>query len=834
MRNVNSLGVLTAGAVSVLFVGIALSSSDAPGSSGHVSRLGWFGSVDKASPEVVFAGGAALAQRSSRGASGPPSISDESLTHMVQRSCMVCHNDQLKTGNLSLQGFNVAEATEWTEASEKIIHKLRLEMMPPPGVPRPGGDSLLALATRLEEKIDLAASANPDPGFRRFQRLNRAEYARVIKDLLLLDVDPSRWLPPDVGKFDNEAAAQGLSTTSLQAYLQAAEEVARLAVGNPLASPTSRTYQVPISASQHAWDHVAGAPYGTRGGSVVDYHFPVDGNYVFSVETILGRGTSLEDIDVAVDGEQVALLGLEIGEADRVRTRMTEPVFVRAGQRRVSATFIRSIDGPYEDRLKPHSHSLAGGDTNASWADYGLTALPHLQSLTIAGPYESRGVSDSPSRDLIFSCRPETQAQERACAQSIVENLASKAFRRPVQESEVVRLMQFYDDGADARGFEVGVRNALQAVLSASSFIFRLERQPATTQIAGNFPVDDLALASRLSFFLWATAPDSELLRLAEEGILSQREILVGQVRRMLSDPRSEALSTRFAAQWLRLQNLEGAQPEPYYYPDYNRQLAQSMRRETELLFDYLIKQDRSFIEFFNAEYTFVDERLARHYGIPFSGGSEFRRVSISDRNRFGIFGHSSILTLTSLGNRTSPVKRGEWVMDVLLGSPPPPPPPNVPLLDETGSTLGGRFLTTRERMEIHRKNPTCNSCHQFIDPIGLALDHFDVTGQTRIRENSRPLSTQGTYYDGTQIGTPSELREVMLMRLEPLMRTFTKNLMGYALGRAVEYSDLPEVRSITRQAALQDYKMSAFIVGVIESDAFLTRRLTIATEDER
>jgi len=764
---------------------------------------------------------------------GNSDVSDEALTQVVQRTCLACHNDQLQTGNLSLQGFDVAEAVQHVEIGEKVIHKLRLEMMPPPGIPRPGGDTLQVLATTLEAKIDQAAAAERDPGTRRFQRLNRGEYARVIHDLLGLEVNPSRWLPPDVGHFDTEAAAQGLSTTSLQAYLQAAEEVSRLALGNPSAAPTSRSYRAPMTLSQHAWDQVEGAPFGTRGGMVVLYDFPVDADYVFLVETILGAGRAFEDIDIAIDGEPVALLPLELGQAAETPVRRTEPVFVRAGQRRVSAAFIRKIDGPYEDRFRPHDFSLAAGETQEQWADYGITALPHIQELTIAGPYEPRGVSDTPSRQRVFSCWPGSAAEARPCAESIVARLAAEAYRRPISDEDLLRLMSFYDDAADEGGFEVGVGTALQAILSSSSFIFRLEQEPGGLQPGTNYALSDLDLASRLSFFLWGTVPDEELLEVAAEGRLTAPGGLESQVDRMLADPRSEALATRFAAQWLRLQNLQGAQPEPYYYPDYSRQLAESMRRETELLFDHLVREDRSFLELFTADYTFVNERLARHYGIPYTGGDEFQRVKVSDPNRFGLLGQSSILTLTSLGNRTSPVLRGEWVMEVLLGSPPPPPPPNVPDLESTGATMDGRFLTTRERMEIHRANPTCNSCHQFIDPIGLALDHFDVVGRVRIRENQRPLDTQGTYYDGTPIRTPAELRAAMLKRPEPLVRTFTKNLLAYAVGRRMEPSDQSAVRAIARRAEADDFRMSSFILGVVESDAFRMKRVEALAEDD-
>ena len=396
----------------------------------------------------------------------------------------------------------------------------------------------------------------------------------------------------------------------------------------------------------------------------------------------------------------------------------------------------------------------------------------------------------------------------------------------------LLALLSLYEETAADAGFEIGIRTALQAILSSSHFIFRLEREPSGAQAGESYLLGDIDLASRLSFFLWGTVPDQELIKVAEEAMLSEPSVLKAQVERMLADPRSEALATRFAAQWLRLQNLEGFRPEPYLYPDYSRQLADAMRRETELFFDHLVREDRSFLELFTADYTFVNDRLARHYGIAYSGEHEFRQVQIPDPNRRGLLGHGSILALTSMASRTSPVKRGEWVMEVLLGSPPPPPPPNVPLLEETGDQADGRFLTTRERMEMHRANPSCNSCHQFIDPIGLSLDNFDVVGQWRIREASRPLDTRGTFYDGTEIGSAIELVDVLLKRPEPLVRTFTNKLLAYAVGRQAEYFDQATIRAIAKKAEANDYRMSSFIQGVVESEPFRMKRAETITDD--
>ena len=758
----------------------------------------------------------------------PPDMSDGALTKVVQQTCVVCHNDQLLTGNLSLQQFDVANVVESGGTAEKMITKLRAEMMPPPGIPRPGGDTLLALVERLEQKADEAIVANPRPGSRRFQRLNRDEYARAVRTLLALEVDAATWLPTDnyVGSFDTYSDAQGLSTTSLEAFLRAASDISRLAVGDPAAAPVNKTYSVPIEVSQHAWDHIEGAPYGTRGGIVVLHDFPADGEYVFSVETLLSEmGTIFENIDVAIDGERVALLAVPHGRARRGgggRPLRTEPIFVRAGERRVSAAFVRVIEGPYEDRLMTFLWSLVGGEDSEGWANYGITALPHAREMTVSGPENPTGVSETTSRAKIFTCRPMLPAEERPCARSIVERLAGEAYRRPLTTEDVVGLMGFYDQAAREGNFEIGVRTALQAILSHPSFIFRMEQEPEGVGPGESYTLSDVSLASRLSFFLWGTIPDEELLEVAIEGRLTDQEVLEEQVKRMVADPRSEALATRFAAQWLRLQSLDGVAPQSNLYPDYNRQIAEALRRETELLFDHLVREDRSLLELLTADYTFVNGRLARYYGIPYSGGGEeFERVQISDPNRIGLLGHGSVLTLTSLPNRTSPVLRGKWVMEVLLGTPPPPPPPNVPAFEVSPDAVGGRRLTTRERIEAHNAAPVCNSCHRFIDPIGLALDNFDATGKWRVRENMVPLDTRGNFYDGTPISSPGDLRKVILKRPIPLVRNFTENMLAYAVGRPVEYQDKSTSRAIAESAKANDYRMSSFILGVVKSDAF-------------
>ena len=748
------------------------------------------------------------------------------LNPVIQQYCVGCHNDSMLLGNLSLETFDVAAAHERAETAEKMIVKLRAGMMPPPDAERPSADTLARLVSAVEAVVDEAAANEPNPGTRRFQRLNRAEYERVIRDLLALDIDASRWLPGDTlsGNFDNMSAAQGLSTTLLEAYMRAASAISRLAVGNPEALPSTTKYTNTLEISQHAWDHIEGTPYGTRGGMVVTHHFPADGDYVFSIETLFGNGTGFEDVDVSIDGDGVALLALEHGGDNNVLIQ-TEPIFVRTGQHRVSAAFIRTIEGPYDDRLSPHAWSFVGGEDSQAWANYGITALPHLSELMITGPERTAGLSQTASREKIFTCRPTSPSDERTCAETIVARLAREAYRRPVTAEDLEGPMSFYDRGAAAEGFEVGVRTALQAILAGPHFIFRLEEQPANVRPGANYRLSDLDLAARLSMFLWATNPDDELLGLASEDRLSHQAMLEQQVARMLDDPRSEALATRFASQWLRLQDAEHNHPEPYLYPDYTGQLGDDLIRETQVFFDNLVREDRSLLELYTADYTFLNERVARHYGIPGVSGDEFRRVPYPDESRRGVLGHGSVLLLTSMSARTSPVLRGKWVMEVLMGTPPPPPPPNIPAFEDTEAASEGRRLSTRERLEQHRADPTCHACHRFMDPIGLALDNYDVTGRLRTRENGVPLDTRGTFYDGTDVSTPKELTDVLMKRPIPLVRNFTENLLAYAMGRRAEYFDGPAIRAIVREAEANDYRMSSFILGVVTSDPFQMSR---------
>jgi len=761
-------------------------------------------------------------------------IPAETLTEVVRRVCGLCHNDALKTGNLSLQDFDVAAAPQRAEVAEKMIAKLRAGMMPPPGIPRPGGDTLRVLVETLEQLIDQAAAKSPNPGGRPFQRLNRSEYARSIEDLLALPIDAGDYLPLDTksANFDNIADVQMLSPTLLDAYLSAASQISRLAVGDRDAAVAEKTYEKSGYHSQ--WERAEGAPMGTRGGISVVHIFPADGEYRFRMAFdhtttggYFGSTTRFEQIEVSINGARAALLEMDqwMDVSDPNGVNMdSPPIFVRAGPQRVTAAFIRRSESLIEDLTSPHEWSLA--DRQIGAGGYGITSLPHLKELVVAGPHKVTGISETPSRNRIFTCRPASEAQARPCAREIVSRLGSQAFRRPLTTEDVNGLLKFYDEGVAEGGFEIGVRTALQAILASPDFVFRYEPPAAGAAKPGEtHRISDLALASRLSFFLWGTPPDETLVSLANQTKLSDLRVLEAQTRRMLADPRADALGTRFAAQWLRLQDLDKVHPDAFWFPDFDQQLADAMRRETEIFFNNLVREDRSLLELFDADYTFVNDRLARHYGLENVNGREFRRVPLPDSRRRGLLGQGSILTLTSHANRTSPVLRGKWVMEVLLGTPPPPPPPGIPDLEQTEGAKDGRFLTTRERMEQHRANAICRACHQFMDPIGLALDNFDVTGKWRIRENGMPLDTRGELYDGTPVENPEDLRKALLKRPVPLVRTFTQNLMAYALGRRVESYDGPTVRAIAKEAESQKYRMSAFILGVVRSDAFRMKK---------
>jgi hypothetical protein len=757
-------------------------------------------------------------------------LSNEALDNVIRNTCGECHNDGLRIGEMSLDSFTVENAARRPELAEKMIVKLRAGMMPPPGEDRPKGDTLQVLVATLENILDKAAAANPNPGVRTFQRLNRAEYERSIKDLLTLDVDASKWLPLDTksANFDNIADVQVPSATLLDSYLDAASEIARLTVGDAKTAITSTTYKLGRLASQT--EQTAGAPIGTRGGLSVMHVFPADGEYQFAVSLhaiptgqLFGSTAPFdESIEISIDGQRVGMIevdrGMSQSDPNGMELRAKEPVKVKAGEHRISAAFVRTFEGPVNDNIAPIGHSIA--DTQIG-SQSGITVGAHISEFVVRGPVKATGVSDNPARKKLFICYPKTKLEEKPCADRIIGNIAGAAYRRPVSADEVKKLSKFYDEGAKDGGFEIGVRTALEAVLSSPHFIFRFEEVPANAKPGDRYPINDLDLASRLSFFLWGAPPDTALISIARRGKLNDPVTLRAQVKRMIADNRADALGTRFAAQWLRLPDIEKVHPDALQYPDFHEQLADDMREETQQFFMHLVRDNRSAMDLFSADYTYLNEPLANHYGIPGVVGTEFRRVQYPDNRRAGLLGQASILTLTSHANRTSAVLRGKWVMEVLLGVTPPPPPPNVPDIDKVAEHKEGRVLTTRERMEEHRSNPTCKSCHLYMDPIGLALDNFDVTGRWRIKENGNPIDTRGDFYDGTPISTPAELAKVLSTKRVSMVRAFTGNLMAYAVGRRVEYYDMPAIRKIVSDAEKDGYRMQDFITGVVLSDAF-------------
>jgi len=761
-----------------------------------------------------------------------PTFTAATQTELVATYCAGCHSERAKAGGLSLANWNAMRAQEQPEVVEKIIRKLRAGMMPPAGAKRPDAAALAALTTALEARMDEHASINPNPGWRPFQRLNRAEYTRAVKELLGIEVDIAAFLPPDTlsAGFDNVADVQGLSPTVLEGYLRAASQISRLAVGDREATASAATYKVGRTMSQMR--HIDGAPMGTRGGISVMHIFPADGEYVIGVNLhneplggLYGRSTLSvmdidEEIDVAIDGERVALIPLNqrMSESDPKNSLdpKTARISVKAGPHRVSAAFVQKFEAPINDILIPVENTLA--DVSMS---FGVTLMPHLRDMTVNGPFAVTGVSDTVSRRLVFTCRPTTASEEAPCASDILEGLAARAFRGPTSPADLDVLMGFYQQGRQKGDFEQAIRFALQAILASPRFVFRLEEVPATLRAGQTYRINDHDVASRLSFFLWGSVPDADLLKAATAGQFRTPLALRKQVSRMLADPRSETLATRFASQWLRLQDLDKMIPDYLQYPDYDDTLAAGLRRETELFFDSLVREDRSVLDLLDSDYTFVNERVAIHYGIPNVTGEAFRRVPVTDPNRRGILGHGSVLALTSIADRTSPVLRGKWIMEVLLGSPPPPPPPNVPALDQTKDTAGGRTLSVRERMEQHRANPACQSCHKVIDPLGLALENFDVTGAWRIKDNEVPVDANGDLYDGTKMSGPAGLRAALIKHQDAFLLSFTERLMTYAIGRRVASYDMATVRQIIKDAAAQNYKVSAFVQGVVASQAF-------------
>jgi hypothetical protein len=755
----------------------------------------------------------------------------------VQTYCLGCHNDRSRSGGFSWTEIDVAHPELNARQAEEVVRKLRAGLMPPAGARRPDDATLVAFRTSLEQKLDAAAAARPFHRSPELHRLNRREYRNAIRDLLGVDVDVAALLPPDArtGSFDNMSDALTINPALMQAYIRAADRVARQALGDPKATPVMAKYDVPKVVNQMR--HIEGAPFGTRGGTVVTHVFPADGEYTFRAELYfyyLGEliGGNLpeslqgQELEISIDGERVAAFTIDPLYEGNTAPLTTPPIAVTAGPHKLAAAFVAKADGPVEDQVRLVEQTILDVSVGVN---SGMTTLPHLQSLYVVGPAKVLGLSETPSRRQILVCRPATAADEESCATRIIESLVRKAFRRPAAPDDRETMLRLYRVGREEGSFEAGIRTVVQAIVARPEFVFRFERVPDGVRPGETYRIDDLELASRLSFFLWGSVPDDALIDVAAQGQLRDSEVLQQQVRRMLADRRAENLSTSFAAQWLRLTGLSEVHPEPTIFPDFTRNLAQSMRREVELFFDTVVREDRSVKDLLTADYTFVNETLARHYGLPDVSGPRFRRVTLTDTNRHGLLGRGGILTMTSLANRTSPVIRGKYVLEVLLGAPPPLPPANVPPFMETVNNEPVR--TVRERLEQHRKNPTCAGCHRIMDPIGLTLENFDAIGRWRNNDGGFRIDPSSELYDGRKLDGPVSVQRALVSYMDAFRHGLAEQLLTYALGRLLDERDLPAARAVARAATRDHDRFSAFVMGIVQSAPFQMRTLAPQSE---
>jgi len=751
---------------------------------------------------------------------------------LVNQYCVTCHNQRLKTAGLTLDTMDPANVPSDAETWEKVVLKLRTGAMPPPGMPRPDSTAVQRFISSIETRLDSAAQAKPYAGRPLLHRMNRAEYANAIRDLLALEVDPASLLPPDDAAygFDNISDVLGLSPSLQERYLSAAASISALAVGDPGVKASSATYRIRQDLSQNR--HIEGLPLGTIGGILVHHNFPLDGEYEFQAKlyrTNLNIMRGLEfahQVEFTVGGQRILLANIggtadlasmfekptETGDAVDARLRVRANV--KAGPGNVTAAFLEGPEVQRPERLQPFQRSSTD---NFDWSGW-----PHIQTLSITGPFNATGPGDTPSRRRIFVCRPAKSAEESACARKILAALARQAYRQPVTDADLARILSFYESGRRDGGFESGIERALERILASPKFVLRVEKDPANAAPGVVHRVSDLELASRLSFFLWSSIPDEELLTLAIAGKLHEPAVLRQQALRMLGDPKSHALVSNFAGQWLQLRNVRNVLPNSDEFPDFDDNLRQAFQRETELFFESILHEDRSAIDLLTADYTFLNERLARHYGIAGIYGSQFRRVTLQDDFRRGLLGQGSILAVTSHAERTSPVVRGKWILENILGIPVPPPPPDVPVLKENKDR--DKPLTMREQMVEHRANSVCASCHKTMDPIGLALENFDAVGAWRTRDAGGPIDVSGELADGTKVNGAVDLRNAIVSRPEMFAGTLSEKLLIYALGRGLDYRDMPAVRGIVREAAQNNYKMSSLILGVIRSTPFQMR----------
>jgi mono/diheme cytochrome c family protein len=751
---------------------------------------------------------------------------------LVDQYCVACHNTRAKTAGLALDTLDRGRVSDHADVWEKVVRKLRGGMMPPQGRPRPEQAIIERFVSFLESSIDRDALAHPNPGRSPLHRLNRSEYANAIRDVLALEIDASALLPADdeANGFDNIADVLRVSPSLLEQYLTASRKVSSLAVGAPDIAPIRQVFMVPPDRAQE--DHIEGLPLGTRGGILIHHNFPLDAEYEFSVgllQNIVGYVPGLEwphQLEISVDGARVFLAPVG-GEEDNKLSdtnlgtaketldgRLKARVPVKAGPRSVGVAFIRKNAAESDEPLQPFTRDLDLQNMNG---------IPLIKQVQIAGPFNPTGPGDTPSRRRIFSCRPASEREEAACARKILSTIAARAYRRPVTDADLSTLLTFYQAGRKKGTFDSGIELAIRLILTSPNFLFRSEPDPPAVAAGAVYAVTDLELASRLSFFLWSSVPDDELLNVAAQRKLKNPLVLEREVRRMLADPRARALTENFAAQWLFLRNLQSVLPDQATFPNFDDNLRQSFRRETELFFENIVREDRSVLDLLDANYTFVNERLARHYGIPNIYGSRFRRVTLTDDNRRGLLGQGSILAVTSYPNRTSPVLRGKWILENILGTPPPSPPANVPALKENGD--GGKQLSMRQLLEQHRTNPSCATCHKVMDPLGFSLENFDAVGEWRVKDAAGPVDPSGQLADGTAVDGPVALRRALLKDPQQFVRTMTEKLLTYALGRGLEYYDMPIVRAVARGAEPDRYRFSSLVLGIVTSTPFQMKK---------
>jgi mono/diheme cytochrome c family protein len=775
----------------------------------------------------VLCFGQAKPQAAASAAAKPP-MTVAAQREVMTQYCVSCHNAKARIGGLALDPADLGQVSQHAETYEKVIRKLRAGMMPPPGVRRPQDQSSLqAFAEALETEIDRAA-VKPNLTAPGVHRVNRTEYANAVRDLLGLEVDPASYLPVDDSSsgFDNVAGSLSVSPALVEGYMSAAAKISRLAIGHETA-PQEKKYIAPQDYSQEG--HIEGLPFGTRGGLVIHHYFPADGEYMIAWFPVRGNTGELYGADRTWEKLEVLIDGAKVGDFDISKLPQGTDndknelhIKVKAGQRTVGVTFPATTDIPIDDLNQHYVRSVL--DTNPI---PGYIFSPQVGQVIIRGPYEGTRPKDTASRKKILTCEPKNEAEEVPCAKKILAALSKQAFRRPTNDGDVEGLMNFYQAGRNKGQFEDGIERALQAILSDPEFVFRGEANPKDVKPGEPYRISDIELASRLAFFLWSSSPDDQLIDLASKNKLRDSKTLEAQVKRMLNDPRAHELTKNFAGQWLQLRNLPSAAPVTQMYPDFDDNLRQAFRTETEMFFESIVQEDRNVLDLLNANYTFVNERLAKHYGIPNIYGSQFRRVTFGpDMDyRRGLLGKGSILLVTAQADRNSPVLRGKWVLTNILGIIPPEPPPNVPLLRESGKQANGQpaplEVSMRDRMGEHRANPVCASCHLKMDPIGFALESFDAVGKYRTIEWGKPLDLSGQLSDGLKFDGPSGLRNALLRYSPEFTRTVTEKLLVYALGRGVDYQDMPLIRSIVRDAGRNNNRFSSLVLGIVESQPF-------------